>query len=347
MTPSHASWEAEDAERFIRELFEHVLRIRPAPEKEVAAWTRRALASGDAKKVFRALIELPSHKSGLAADIDTKTRWPHGHFYSPVVSRKETIASADRIYGQKPLLGVDLNTTGQLELLARLTPFFATIPFTDEKTSPYRYYYMNPSYGYGDALIYWAMLNLVRPQRIFEIGSGFSSALALDAIDSIGLPTVCTFIDPFPEVVEKATAPLHLPHKIFPQRIQDIDADALRLLEKDDILFIDSSHVLKTGSDVHFELTQLLPRLRPGVLIHFHDVFSGFEYPKTWVLEKNHSWNELYALHLFLMHNVNFRIEFFSDYLAKSHFSEIETQLKALAPRFLRNPGGGLWLRRI
>jgi SAM-dependent methyltransferase len=340
-------WAPDDAERFVRELFEHVLRVNPVPEEQIVAWTSRATTSGDPRAIFRAMIEIPAHQAQLATDFDARTRWPSGHFYSPVPSRGEVQRDEQRIYAPRSMLAVDLRADKQIRTLERLAPFFATTPFQDESAPPLRYYYNNPSYGYGDAIVFWAMINVLRPRRIFEVGSGFSSALALDAIDSLDLETVCTFVDPFPEVVERATAPLRPPHRIFPQRIQEIDPEAIRLLEVDDILFIDSSHVLKAGSDVHFELTELLPRLQPGVIVHFHDAFNNFEYPKKWVLEQNHGWNELYALHLFLSYNAQFKIEYFNDYVAKQHGHEIERLAPELAPRILRNPGGGLWIRRV
>ena len=120
----------------------------------------------------------------------------------------------------------------------------------------------------------------------------------------------------------------------------------VRELEVNDILFIDSSHVVKTGSDVHFELTELIPRLRPGVVVHFHDIFYPFEYPKAWVLDINRSWNEIYFLHVFLMYNSAFGIEFFNTFFARNYPDIVRASIPAHADKFLLNPGGGLWLRK-
>ncbi|PWT79427.1 MAG: hypothetical protein C5B44_06895 [Acidobacteria bacterium] len=341
-------WRAGEAESFVRDIFNHVLRLTgPAYEAQVASWTRRAKALGDPVTLFRALIELPQHRQRMEAERDANTRWLPGHFYSPCVSRAEATKDQKRIFANRPLIGVDLRETAQLELLEKLAPHFATIPFPEDKEEKHRYNYHNPSYGYGDAIIYWSMLQHFRPNRIIEVGSGYSSALALDAIDILHLPTVCTFIDPFPEVAIKATAPLRPPHTILPSRVQDFDPEIVTELGENDLLFIDSSHVLKTGSDVHFELTELLPRLRPGVLVHFHDVFDNFEYPAKWVLDLNHGWNELYALHVFLMYNSSFRIEYFNQLVAKRHPEVFSRLAPRERQRILLNPGGGLWLRRI
>ncbi len=113
-------------------------------------------------------------------------------------------------------------------------------------------------------------------------------------------------------------------------------------LQRNDILFIDSTHVVKTGSDVVFELFEILPRLHSGVVVHFHDVFYPFEYPREWVIDRNYSWNELYALRAFLMGNRDWEILFFNDYMARTE----RPRLRQQAPEMLANPGGGLWLRR-
>ena len=121
----------------------------------------------------------------------------------------------------------------------------------------------------------------------------------------------------------------------------------LKSLVKTTHPLIDSSHIVKTGSDVHFELTELLPRLRRGVVVHFHDVFYPFEYPEKWVLEDNNSWNEIYYLQTFLMHNDAFEIIYFNDYFSKVHGDTILASLPPDVSALVRlNPGGGLWLRR-
>jgi hypothetical protein len=347
MTNVNSPWDEADASRYVRELFEHVLRLNPLPEAEIAAWTKRAVATGDPIAIFRALIQTPIHKQKMAAERDASTRWPPGHFYSPAISRTEVTTDRSRIFGARSLAGIEMRPDEQLAILRALAPFFGTIPFKEEATEPFRYRYRNTSYGFGDAVIYWGMLNHFRPRRIVEIGSGFTSALALDAVDILKLPTVCTFVDPYPKLAEQVTAPLRAPHSIIPQRVQDIDIATISSLDSGDLLFIDSSHVLKTGSDVHAELTELLPRLKPGVLVHFHDAFDRFEYPEKWVVEENKGWNELYALHLFLMYNEKFQIVYFNHFLARNFKAEIQNICPIEAPRILLNPGGGLWLRRL
>jgi hypothetical protein len=114
-------------------------------------------------------------------------------------------------------------------------------------------------------------------------------------------------------------------------------------LERNDILLIDSTHVMKTGSDVHFELFHLLPRLKPGVLVHVHDVVFPFEYPTQWVFDENYSWNEAYALRCFLMFNSAFKVLFWSSLYARTYTDAIRGEF---AP-FLRNPGSAIWIERV
>jgi hypothetical protein len=111
-------------------------------------------------------------------------------------------------------------------------------------------------------------------------------------------------------------------------------------LKENDILFIDSTHVLKTASDVHYELFYILPSLNKGVLIHFHDIHYLFEYPQ-WLFERKLSWNESYALRAFLMYNPAFEVVFWNGMFADQQRELIhETN-----PLFLKNPGASIWLR--
>jgi hypothetical protein len=100
--------------------------------------------------------------------------------------------------------------------------------------------------------------------------------------------------------------------------------------------------VSKTGSDVNYLLLEVLPRLKTGVWIHFHDLFYPFEYPQDWVFG-GRSWNEGYALRAFLQFNTSFRIEFMNTFLEHFH----EARFAQRMPLCLRNPGGSLWLRRV
>ena len=117
-------------------------------------------------------------------------------------------------------------------------------------------------------------------------------------------------------------------------------------LAANDILFIDSSHVSKAGSDVNHILFELLPRLAPGVFVHFHDVLYPFEYPREW-FELGISWNEPYILRAFLQYNTQFPIRFWNDFMMKFHAEAIQKLMPLCADPPAFGVGGSLWLQRV
>jgi predicted O-methyltransferase YrrM len=223
--------------------------------------------------------------------------------------------------------------------------FIKSTPFTDEQAAQYnRYYYTGGPFPWGDGITLRMMINELTPRRIVEIGSGFSTACMLDSADHIGLDSLqITCIEPYPDrLLSLMRAKDHDRVKLLERFVQDVPEDVVDELEPGDILFIDSTHVLKTGSDVHFEFFHLIPRLKQGVVVHFHDVPYPFEYPPEWVFGMNYSWNEAYALRLFLMFNNAFEVTFWGSLLARSYTANIRSDF----PTFLRNPGSSIWLRR-
>ncbi len=240
----------------------------------------------------------------------TPLAYPPGHYYSPVCDPRESL-----IYYRDPehpgvqtIPGIDLNKDGQL---VRLASWLQYIPEIHWK----RYVPTCGLYNLSDAICLYAIIRDCSPRRIVEIGCGNSSACILDTIEALGLPTSCTFIDSAPrrQIDFDATGL----HRFLSQKVQLIDRGEFADLTGGDLLVIDSSHVVKTGSDVAFLLFEILPLLKPGVLIHFHDIFFPFEYPRGWAIERNWSWNESYMVRALLMYSTRFRIEFWNNYLVK------------------------------
>jgi predicted O-methyltransferase YrrM len=188
-----------------------------------------------------------------------------------------------------------------------------------------------------------AVIAAERPRRIVEIGSGFSTACMLDSLDHFGLKqTRITCIEPFSARLRSVLRPGDEARvEIIERPVQGMALETFARLEANDILFIDSTHVLKTGSDVHYELFHILPVLKTGVLVHFHDCRYPFEYPAEFIFERNYSWNEAYALRAFLMYNAKFRVFFYNSLFAR-RFRDLAA---AACPAFLRNPGSSIWLK--
>lgn len=272
--------------------------------------------------------------------------FPPGHFYSPVPDIAEMEKDVARIFSEpaRDLPGIDLHAAEQLARIARFKNYYPDIPWTDVRQDGLRYCFNNPAYSYTDAIFLYSMIREVQPKRIIEVGSGHSSCVTLDTNEIFFGGTIgCTFIEPYPKLLTSLIKPQDREQiEIIGSRVQDVPLDRFAVLEEDDILFIDSTHVSKTGSDVNYIIFEILPRLAKGVWIHFHDIFYPFEYPKKWVME-GRAWNECYILRAFLQHNDQFSIELFSHYLVAFHRQDLVDALPLCAGNF----GGNIWLRRI
>lgn len=278
---------------------------------------------------------------------DRSRTWvPPGHFYSPITDADEIAADAARLFapGLHELPEVDLRVDAQIELARTLARFYGEEDFPAEPRPGRRYCLTNDYFPYGDAFAYYALLRHLRPKRVIEVGAGWSSAVLLDTDERFLQSSIeCTFVEPFPErLLARMTDADRARTRLLRRRLQDVPVDEFERLEAGDVLFVDSSHVAKTGSDVLHALFVVLPRLAPGVWVHFHDVFADFEYPREWV-EQGRSWNESYLLRAFLMHNREWRIELHAATLAEC---AAETLLP-LMPNVGADVGGSLWLRRV
>ncbi len=255
-----------------------------------------------------------------------------GHFYSPLT------AEADRgralSWAQAP--GVILAEAGQLALASRLLPVLA------EPLPGPRYVAANSMYGPGDAAVYRAMLGELRPSRVLEVGSGYSTAVALDESDLnpalAGLQITC--IEPYPDRLLRLLKDSdHDRLSLLRQPVQDVGLDVYDELGPGDVLFIDSTHVVKAGSDVIWLFLHVLPRLAAGVVVHVHDIFWPFEYPAHW-LRQGRDWTEAYLLHAFLTGNTSWEISFFSSWFWQRQPGLVP------APLAGENPGS-IWLRKV
>jgi predicted O-methyltransferase YrrM len=272
--------------------------------------------------------------------------WPAGHFYSPVPSLVDVArfdADGEQASASTTIPGIDLNAAGQLAIVRQLGQFYSPEDLPDEPQPGRRYYCDNDFFSYADAVMLQAMLRLTRPQRIVEVGSGFSSALILDVRDAFLTPaTHCTFIEPNPERLELLLSTTDREYcEIIESPVQDVSRSIFDALDANDILFIDSSHVSKLASDVNLLVLSILPLLKPGVFVHIHDIFYPFEYPEAWVHE-GRSWNESYLIRAFLEFNEAFEVIVFNSYLRRFHCRLVADSM----PLWERGHGGSLWLKR-
>jgi predicted O-methyltransferase YrrM len=285
--------------------------------------------------------------SGIPARA-VQTAHPNGHFYSPVVDPSDVARRAAHIWDQdREILGIDFNDQSHTEILQTLFPRF--LPSYDypervnESEEIRGFFTQNSQFSWLDARALFVLLRAWQPRRFLEVGSGFSTLLAADVnrrfLDG-AMKISC--IEPYPRpFLESSEIALH---RLFKEKVQDVPLDAFTQLEAGDLLFIDSSHVSKTGSDVNFLYFEVLPRLRPGVRIHIHDIFFPMDYPKEWVIDENRSWNELYVLRALLMYSTAFAVDFSCSY-AIARFPDLVRSGLSL-PDGRAFGGGSIWLHR-
>jgi len=267
-----------------------------------------------------------------------------GGYYSPIPSMDEVKKFNFTEPLPEMLEGIDLNSDEQMNLLDTFEPFYNELPFPDEKKKNLRYYYNNGFYSYSDAIFLYCMIRHLKPRKIIEVGSGFSSSVTLDTNEKfMGNSMNCIFIEPYPERLESLLKDDDKKNvTIHKKRLQEIPIEVFEELIENDILFIDSTHVSKFNSDVNYVIHKILPVLASGVHIHFHDIFYPFEYPREWLLE-GRAWNEQYILRAFLQYNKTFKIVMFNTYLESMY----ETRIKSRFPLLYKNTGGSIWLRKM
>jgi len=273
-----------------------------------------------------------------------------GHYYSPIPKLAEVEANQDRIFGTRPnsIHGIDLRRSQQFELLERFAQLYSEVPFdfSARNTTGLRYQAPGAWYRYSDVVFLYSMLRHFRPRQVIEVGSGFSSAVMMDVNDLfMNGEMKLTFIEPVPDRLDRMLRPADREkYSVVTDFIQNVELSRFRQLDANDVLFIDTSHVSKVGSDVNHLIFEVLPVLRPGVLIHFHDIFYPFELPRGWVLETKLFWNENYLLRALLTGSREYEIVAFNSYL----HSEFEAWFQDHMPVCLtdRDNTGSIWLRR-
>jgi hypothetical protein len=260
------------------------------------------------------------------------------HFYSNTPSIAEVQASYEYASTEPPYLDEKLFDAEALrQQLAALVPFAAEFqpPYEGNPETCRSYFWNNDQFSFSDAMTYYALLRSARPKRVVEIGSGFSSLVALEALRRNGSGTL-RCIEPFPRPFITALA-ADGQLELDTSRAQDVRAESLNdLLEDGDVLFIDSTHTVKTGSDCMHIYLRLLPKIRRRVLVHAHDIFLPFGMPQHWMIQNHIYWTEQYLLLALLIDNPRVRLLYGSAY--HHHFN------RELLETFMHGrcaPGGG------
>jgi hypothetical protein len=255
------------------------------------------------------------------------------HFHQSIPDTRTL--SSDIWDRESKLVGVDMNTKKQLEMLTEVYPnFIQECDFPRERTEiPYEFYRKNGAFLSVDAEIFHSIIRHFQPKRIVEVGSGSTTYLAARACllngKKNGNSTDLFAIDPFPnENVKKGFPGLT---SLIQKPLEHVAMNFFSRLEKNDILFIDSSHVVGIGGDVNYEFLEIIPRLKTGVIVHVHDIFAPAEYPKKWIFEDRFFWTEQYILQAFLSFNSDFEILWASSYMHLKH----PDLLKSVFPSYL------------
>lgn len=297
---------------------------------------------------FRCQPTDPSPELGEAPASGTgpPMRFPPGHYYSPMYDGRELANRREDIWPvpPRPMPDVDWREQAQLELCEGVFAAQEPLPLRREESEDLTEFWAdNDQYPALDAWVLAALLRHLRPARMIEIGSGFSSLVTARVNrEELGGAMHFTCIEPHPrqfllDGVEGISA-------LRVERIQDSPLELFSELEAGDVLFIDTSHTVKTGGDVTWIFHELIPRLAPGVYVHIHDMFLPGDYPEPWVME-GWGWNEAYLVRSFLSYNSAFEVVWGAQFMLGRH---PEAVLRAFPGQqeYAERGGAALWLRR-
>lgn len=259
---------------------------------------------------------------------DIERSYEYDHSPAPYDDRK--VFDLDRL---------DATLAAMMPLAAEFDP-----PIAGSVDRPEGYFWNNPAFSYSDAMSYYAFVRLWKPKRVLEIGSGFSTLVASAAAArnrAEGVETSIVCIEPFPKPWLASVAHVD---EVIERPAQSFDAGWFNEhLADGDVFFIDSTHVVKTGSDCAHLYLRILPNLRRHLLLHAHDIFLPYGYPRAWLEEKSIFWNEQYILYALLHGNPSLRVLFGSAILRHHRMEALTSFMHGRS-----QPGGGsLWFEHV
>jgi len=269
-------------------------------------------------------------------------------FHSPLPDTREL--TEENFTKKSDLDAIDVNEQGQIALLKLFRrKFFGgyrVLPMGPTSV-PHQYFLTNGSFNSVDGEILYCMIKHFLPKTIIEVGSGNTTYLMAQAIAEVQKEKdhhcSLTSYDPYPNAIVRNGFSKFA--ALQPIRIQDVERSRFEALQKNDILFIDSSHIVKIGSDMQYLFMEVLPHLRKGVIVHFHDIFIPEEYLRRWFVEDYEFWNEQYMLYAFLQYNNAFKVLWGGNYMRLRH----PDLLMQSFPSFQRDPiiPGSFWIQKV
>jgi predicted O-methyltransferase YrrM len=263
------------------------------------------------------------------------------HYYEPFVTSADLRFPLNQ---RRKLPGIDWNVPAQLSYLRELVYADELRSLNDPPAGELDFRLDNPSFGSGDAEFLYQLVRQIKPKRVFEIGSGYSTLLVRSAIraNSTELSNyTCEHmcIEPYEAPwLEKAVTRVHR------KRVEDMDVSLFAELSANDLLFIDSSHIIRPQGDVITEYLEILPTLRKGVIVHVHDIFSPRDYLDEWVTKQALLWNEQYLLEALLTNSDQWEVFAALNMLKHEHFAELRKVCPYLTAD--REPGS-FYIRKI
>ncbi|MBK5278524.1 MAG: class I SAM-dependent methyltransferase [Bacteroidia bacterium] len=263
------------------------------------------------------------------------------HYYEPQFDFRKIKLSFSE---ERSLPGISWNAQEQLEMLNKFTFSSELTNIPTNKTDDLHFYLNNGAFVSGDAEYWYQLIRAKKPKKIFEIGSGHSTLMAINAINknkekntNYTCKHVC--IEPYEMTWLEKTGVT-----VIRKKVEDVEVSFFLELEENDILFIDSSHMIRPEGDVIFEYLQLLPSLKKGVIVHIHDIFSPRNYLNEWLNDNVIFWNEQYLLEAFLSHNTTWKIIGSLNYLHHNQYEALKKTCPFLTPD--REPGS-FYIQRI
>ena len=252
------------------------------------------------------------------------------HYYEPIPDFRAI--TAEQIKRKRAFPAIDFRLDAQRTLLNELSTYRDELITLD-------FDFNNGFFSGFDAAVYYSLIRHLQPRRIIEIGGGYSTRIAATALAANQQGSL-TCIEPYPE---ERLSRANLKLELITKRVEEIDVDFFSRLEANDILFIDSSHTVKFGSDVCYEFLEIMPRLARGVWVHVHDIFFPQDYPAEWLMNRRMALNEQYLLEAFLAFSKTFSVELANYWLCLEHLDDTAR----LWSNASNNPASSFWMKRV